>query len=156
MEWPELIDAAVRADWPSPEKQEFVKNGLIFLQNFFGDDVLKVAFESYHPYFAETINLAPWNLQRYAEFGHRINVLRAVPNAYRRLKQLRNASLKFPDRGSIENFFGFFSEVEIAYPFVAGGITTEFIQETKTRTPDLRVKIDDRWLNKEFKLEFIR
>lgn len=149
MEWSKLIEAAEESDWPSPEKQGFVKSGLMYLQEFFGDRVLGLAFQSYHPYFTETYNWAPWNLQRYAESGHRLKALSDVPNASHRFKQLRKAAATYPGRESIEMFFGLFNEVEITYPLVRQGIPTEFFRETSSPTPDVRARIDRRWLNIE-------
>lgn len=149
MEWSELIEATEKSDWPSAKKQEFVKIGLTYLQDFFRERVLKLALQCYHPYFTETYNLAPWNLQRYGEFGHRLRALSSVPNASQRFKQLGKAARAGTAHESIEMFFGFFNEVEIAYPLVRQGIATEFFTETSTPTPDVRVMIDRRWLNIE-------
>lgn len=149
MEWSELIEASNKAEWPSFEKQQYVKKGLLYLQEFFGERVLKLAMESYHPYFTETYNWAPWNLLLYAGFGHRLEALKSVPNSTHRLNQLRKSARENPGRSSIEMFFGFFNEVEIAYPLVKQGLSLEFIKETLTPTPDLKVNFEGRWLNIE-------
>lgn len=149
MEWLELIEAMNQSDWPSPEKKEFVESGLIYLREFFGDRVLRLAMQSYHPYFSETYNLASWNLQRYAELGHRLRTLSSIQNAFKRFRRLRKAAITHPARESIELFFGIFNEVEIAYPLLKQSKAIEFFEEGVTTTPDLRVKIDSRWLNVE-------
>lgn len=147
MNWSELIEATKSADWPSIDDQEFAKDGLTYLQDFLGERVLNL--KSYHPYFSETYNTASWNLQRYAEFGHRIRTLCSVTNFPHRFRQLRQTAKAIPTSGRIEKFFSLFYEIEMAYPFVKQDIVTEFFQEAATPTPDFRIKINDRWLNME-------
>jgi hypothetical protein len=145
-EWSRLIQASERTYWPSSEKQLFIKDGLLYLKEFFGDRVLKLARDSYHPYFTWAINTTPQNLQKYSEFGHKIKALKNIKSSGNSLKKLRKAAHTAAARSSIEGFFGFFNEVETAYSFVEKCLPIEFISESKSKTPDLKVYIDRKWL----------
>ncbi len=89
-------------------------------------------------------NFAPWSLLKNADFGQKLAMLNSMKN----FKEIKDDLLL----DIFEKSFGAEAVVEVAGDFLKKGLAVDLIKKSKKqkeRTPDFKVKLDNKWINFE-------
>jgi hypothetical protein len=117
-------------DIPETTKERVIEN-IREIQSAFGDGWIENAFKPlYHPLFSYFMNMAPWSRLSICEFGTKLKTFRNYKNFETILARLKNK----------EHFLGAKLELDIAYVFHSNGFDFEFVTESSSKSPDLKLK----------------
>lgn len=121
----------------SENKKRIIVEGYKEIREVLREDFLKKSSNSMIP---SLCNFAPWYLQKNADFGQKLKLLKdrkGFEDVKRDLVQ-----------DNFENSFGAEAVVEVTGNFIEKGLEVELIKRKKgERTPDLRIKkVDNKWV----------
>jgi len=122
------------------DKRKWVLEGYAEIRNLMGEDFLNMSSNSV----ARSLlnNFAPWALFKNSTFGNKLKAIKGKNN-FEDIKQRLAAD-------NLENSYGAEAEIEVAVDIMKAGFCIELIKsEQNKRTPDIRVRSGNLWINFE-------
>ncbi len=118
------------------DKKRIIVEGYKEMREVLGEDFLKKSSNSMIP---SLYNFAPWSLQKNADFGQKLKMLKG-----RKIFEDVKRDLL---QDNFENSFGAEAVVEVAGDLIKKGLKVELVGCAKgKRTPDFRVKVGNEWI----------
>ncbi len=120
----------------SEDKKEIIIKGYKEIRDILGEDFLQKSSNSISSLLSD---ITLWSLLKNADFGQKLGILKNINN----FEDIKQDLLL----DNFENSYGAEAVVEVAGDFIKKGLKVELLsREEKKRTPDFRVKGDNKWI----------